>query len=125
MVALHAFGHSDNQIAQFYDRPHQTVGRIIHKWEQWAEPNSKPLRDITNVQNTPGKRGRRRVFTDDQELDIKEYMYENRLKRRKTERQWIDELELPCSELTFQKLMYKYHSYYLLGGQKPELNDGC
>ena len=59
----------------------------MHKAEQRVERDSKPLRDITNLQNTPGKRERKRVFTDDQELDIKEYVHENRLKRLKTERQ--------------------------------------
>ena len=33
-------------------------------------------------------------------------------------------MKLKCKESTFEKLMYKFRSYYLPGAEKPELNEG-
>lgn len=54
-----------------------------------------------------------------------EKVINGREKRHQPAKIWIHELKLPCSDTTFTRIIYEFRQYFLSGGQKPELNNGC
>jgi hypothetical protein len=45
--------------------------------------------------------------------------------RAKTALAHIKDMDLKCSESTFEKVIYKFRQHHLPGAKKPKLNKGC
>ena len=125
MVVKSMEGTTLRDIARFYEKDRSTVVKIVQKAERRAKRDRVPLQALSNVQNSPGKRHRPRVYTDGEEREIYNKVTKNRAERKKPALAHIAEIGLKCKESTFEKLMYKFRSHHLPGGEKPELNEGC
>lgn len=122
MVVKSMDGISQHKIAEFYDRPTATVSRTIKDATERAERRGNPLSEIENVQRTPGKRKRPVKFTTPQKDEIMKKVKFGREPREKKASEWIEDLQLNCSESTFTKMMYEYSLHFLPGAEKPELS---
>jgi hypothetical protein len=122
MVMQHEDGKSDHQIGLLYDKHHYIVGRVIERAKEKAERHSRPLLDISNIYNSPRRRHRPRVFTDNQEREIHNKATKNQPTRAKSALAYISEMELEYSESMFQKIMYKFRQHHLPSAEKPKLN---
>ncbi len=63
-------GITDRDTGQKHDKDRWQVLRTITKAKERAKRDNRPLLDIHNVQETPGKWGRKRKFTDIEKENI-------------------------------------------------------
>lgn len=122
MVVKSLDGISQHKIAEFYGKPQCTVSRTLKDATERAERRGNPLSDIENVQRTPGKRKRPVKFGTPQKEEIVKKVKFGREPRELKAHEWIEDLELNCSESTFTKMMYEYRLHFLPGAEKPELS---
>jgi hypothetical protein len=76
-------GDTDGEIAKFYKADRTTANKVIERAKRRAKRDRVPLQALSNVQNSPGKRHRSRVFSDGEEREIVNKITKNRPTRRK------------------------------------------
>ena len=86
--------------------PKSSVVRIAAQARQRAAENNRPLQDIANYEEAPGK-GRKEVFSSSQADALAKDVVSCRDCGMKTAEQHIVDLELPISVSTFQIVMYE------------------
>ncbi len=99
-------GKTAHEVENELDIPKSTVKRIAAQARQRAKENHRPLEDISNYQEAPG-RGRKEVFSSSQADALAKYVVSCRDCRIKTAQEHIVDLELPISVSAFQNLMYE------------------
>jgi len=97
-------GMTDRDIGRKHNKDRRQVLRTITKAKERAERDNRPLLDIQNVQETPGKWGRKRKFTDMEKENIVSNVTSTHEKRVKTAHQWVKDLDLDCSDTTFTRI---------------------
>lgn len=125
MLSDKVSGMGDYEIGRKHNKNRRQVLLTITKARERAERYNRPILDQRNVQETPGKWGRKRTFSEVAKEDIARKVLFLRESRKKTAQEWIEDLSLDCSISTFTRLMYEKRLHYLPGGEKPELNPGC
>ena len=117
-------GASAKEVGKRYGKGPRQVRKVVKIAEEKATRHRRPLLDVKNVQNSPGRRHPPWRFTDTQKKEIVEKATENRESREKNAWNQIQEQELDISESLFQIIMYEHRQHYLAGAENPLLNDG-
>jgi hypothetical protein len=125
MVSDKAFGMTDLDIGRKHNKNRRQVLRTITKAKERARRDNRLLLDPHNVQETPKKWGRKRAFAEVEKKNIVSEVISTHAKRVKTAEQWVKDLDLPCLDTTFTRIIYEYRLHYFPGGENPELNPEC
>jgi hypothetical protein len=87
MLSDYMSGMTDRDIRRKHDKDRRQVLQTITKAKERAERDNRPLLDIQNIQETPGKWGRKRKFIDVEKENIVSNVTLTHEKRVKTAHQ--------------------------------------
>jgi len=64
IIICHMHEDTDADIARFYSKSRRTVAAVIGRAKKRSKRDRIPLQALSNIQNSPGKRHRPRVFSE-------------------------------------------------------------